>query len=258
MADIRIHVLNFHSIWSHVEIVLENKSTEPHTFYGINRWDYPKHKWFIGGPKYFIEQASSTYSFDIDADPDVLMNGWITYWRETQDEANIFGKNCAVAAQWFLTEFGGIPQPSLSNISLNHFAFGIFWPSFIPCPVMLPGRIMSNAAFHIEAKNNPETTTQYTYLFLYASLTLATLAFAASVFALTVAATVLTGGIAGLAIGVCVVGGLASSSGFFKAYNILSAKNNIGQAQLNQVSSHDMSSDNYLVHDEKSNYSMSC
>ena len=225
MAKIKVHVLNFHGIFSHIEIVLENTSTEPHTYYGINRWQGPSINWSINGPENYIEQASSSYSFDIDANPNEITNRWIEYWSETDREASILGKNCAVAAQWFLTEFAGIPKPNLSNVSWNHLALGIIWPSFISCPVTLPGRIMSNAKFHIEARINPEIANQYTHLFLYTSMALATFMVATTVFAITVAATVLSAGIAAIAIAGCAAVGITSTYGFFKAHNILSAKN---------------------------------
>ncbi|HVT62942.1 MAG TPA: hypothetical protein VHD33_05590, partial [Legionellaceae bacterium] len=194
MAIIKVHVLNFHSIFSHIEIVLENQSTNPHVYYGINRWEDPSDNWSLNGPQEYIKQASSTYSFDIDANPDEITKRWKKYWSDTEKEASILGKNCAVAAQWFLTEFAGIPQPNLSNVSWNHLALGIIWPSFIHCPVSLPGRIMSNAKFHITARINPEIANQYTHLFLYTSMALAIFMFAASVFAIAVAATILSGG----------------------------------------------------------------
>lgn len=225
MDKIRVHVLNFHGISSHIEIVLEKTSTEPHTYYGINRWAEPGSKWNINGPKRYIKQASSTYSFDIYAHSDEIVDIWKKYWSETDSEASILGKNCAVAAQWFLTEFAGIPKPGLANISWNHLTLGIIWPSFIPCPVTLPGRIMSNAKFHIEARLNPEIANQYTHLFLYTSMAFTTLMFATSVFAIAVAATILSGGIAAGAVAACAVVGIASTYGFFKAHNILSAKN---------------------------------
>jgi hypothetical protein len=225
LARVIVHILNFHSICSHVEIVLENTSIEPHTFYNIDRWTQPKNEWSIAGPKQYIEQASSTYSFDIEADPDEITSRWKKYWSETYYEALIFYKNCAVATQWFLTEFASIPKPNLSNMSWNHLFFGIFWPSFIPCPVTLPGRIMSNAKFYVEARTNPEIANQYSDLFLYKSMALATLMFSTSVFALAAAATILSGGLAALAITGCAVVGIASTHGFFKAYNIMSAKN---------------------------------
>ncbi|GEM_PF-2356193 len=224
MSRIKVHVLNFHGIFSHIEIVLENTSTVPSRYYGINRWEAPEYGWSINGPKQYIKQAGSTYSFEIDAEPAKIISRWDEYWKKTESEASVLGKNCAVAAQWFLTEFAGIPKPNLSNVSWNHLALGIIWPSFIPCPVTLPGRIMSNAKFHIESRTNPEVANQYTHLFLYASMALATLMFSASIFAIAVAATILSGGIAAVAIAGCAVVGVASTYGFFKAHNILSAK----------------------------------
>lgn len=224
MANIKVHLLNFHSIFSHIEIVLENTSTEPHTYYGINRWETPENQW-NQKPKAYIDMASSTYSFEINANPIAIVKNWNKYWNETDHEASILGKNCAVAAQWFLTEFAGVPNPNLSNVSANHLIFGIVWPSFIPCPITLPGRVMSNAKFHLEVRNHPEKASQYSELFLYTSIALAALAFTASVFALAVAATILTGGIGALVIAGCVVVGLASSYGFFNASNTLSARN---------------------------------
>ena len=224
-SKIKVHVLNFHGLFSHIEIVLENTSTEPHTYYGINRWDTPDSQWRIFGPQDMIDEASSVYSFDIDANPDDITKSWRKYWTETESEANILGKNCAVAAQWFLTEFAGIPEPDISNVSWNHLALGVVWPSFIPCPLTLPGRVMSNAQFYIEAKNNPEAANKYSQLFLYASMALATLAIATSVAAVIVAATILTGGIAAAVIAPAIVIGVASTYGFFKAHNVLAAKN---------------------------------
>ncbi len=225
MAKIKVHVLNFHGIFSHVEIVLENMSTHPRTYYGINRWEIPGQTWSDVQYKGYIAQAGSVYSFEIDANPDDIVNRWKNYWIKTQYQANILGENCAMAAHWFLMEFAGIPKPSLSNLSWNHLALGIIWPSFIPCPVTLPGRIMSNVKFHIEARNHPEVAAQYSHLFLYTSMALAILAFSASIFALTVAVTVLSGGGVIAPVVGCVFVGLASTQGFFKSYNLLSTKN---------------------------------
>lgn len=225
MANIKVHILNFYSIFTHIELVLENTSSEPHTYYGINRWEEPSNDWVYGGPQYYIEQASSVYSFNIEASPLEIITNWQTYWYKTRGDASIVGNNCGVAAECFLTEFAGIPKPSLSNISFNHLAFGIFWPSFIPFPITLPGRIASNAEFHIESRNHPELADQYSSLFLYSSIALATLLFSTSVFALMVASTILTGGIATLAVTACITTSLASAYGFFTAINLLSAKN---------------------------------
>jgi hypothetical protein len=226
MSIIKVHVLNFHSIVSHLEIALENTSTTPHSYYIINRWDEPRDSWSkYDYFNYYIAHASSIYSFDIKADPDDITDRWINYYEKTYDDASILGKNCAVAAQWFLTEFAGIPKPGLSNVSWNHLSFGFIWPSFIPCPVTLSGRVMSNAKFYIEAMNNPEAAAKYSRLFLYTSIALASLAFSASIFALIVATTVLSGGIAAIATTACVSTGIASTYGIFKARNTLQAKN---------------------------------
>ena len=238
--SIRVHVLNFHSIFPHIEIVLENTSTK--TYYGINRWELPENGW-SQKPQSYITSASSVYTFDIDADPNTIVQNWRKYWSETEEEASILGNNCAVAAQWFLTEFAAIPSPNLSNVSFNHLAFGIVWPSIIPCPVTLPGRIMSNVKFHVEARHHPEMADQYSKLFLYASIALAVLALSASIFALSVAATVLTGGIATLAITCSIIGIVASSYGFFQATNFLSAKG-IGD-ELKKADERSMGSDSF-------------
>lgn len=233
MANIRVHILNFHNITnSHMEILLENTSTEPSQYYVINRWDeYPSRSWWCaeGERPKILDRASSTYSFEKELNPREVVDSWLIYFSKTRLSAHVLGENCAVAAQWFLTEFAGIPEPSLSNVSANHLALGIMWPSFIPCPVTLPGRVMSNAKFHMEAQNNPETAEHFSKLFLCTSLSTAMLAFGASVFALAVAATVLTGGLAAVAIAGCTAAALVSSYGFFKAYNKLSAKSMVAE-----------------------------
>ena len=147
--------------------------------------------------KHTISEASSVYSFNIEADPCKIVESWNTYWSETEKKAHVLGENCAVAAQWFLKEFAAVPEPSLANISFNHLAFGIMWPSFIACPVTLPGRIMANAKFHIEQKNNPDAAKEaalYTSLFVFTSMSLATLAillYDSALFALTVAIAII-------------------------------------------------------------------
>lgn len=229
MANIKVHVLNFHSIFSHIEIVLENTSTTPHTYYNINRWvEYPSSQWQEIGidptPDFYIQWASSRFSFNIEADPTIITKKWQKYWCDTEPDASILSNNCAVATQWFLKEFANIPEPNLSNISWNHLAFGILWPSFIPCPITLPGRIMSNVKFHVEAKTNPNNATQYTQLFLYMSLAFAALAFAASLFTLVIASTLLSGGIAALAIAGSTANMLTSHHSFFKTYHQITTK----------------------------------
>jgi len=147
---------------------------------------------------------------------------------------SMIGNNCAVSTQWFLTKFAAIPQPDLSNVSANNFLFGIAWPSFIPCPVALPGRIMSNARFHMEAREHPEKVAQYSRLFLYSSIALAIVAFSTSMFALLLAAEVLKGAIAVVSILACVATSMLSTYGLFCAVNLLSAKHIAETGQLNK------------------------
>lgn len=228
MNKIKVHVLNFHGIFSHIEIVLENTASQPHVFFCINRWDKPSDKWSTA-PRNCIDWASSTYSFDIYADPDEISSKWRKYWYATESQASILGLNCATAAQWFLREFAAIPNPDHLNVSWNHLAFGIVWSSLIPCPVTLPGRIMSNAKFYMEAKTNPQIANQYSHLFLYTSMALAILVFAGAMFALVAAATILSGGIAAIAIAGCASVSAGSIYSFFESYNTLSVKHISGE-----------------------------
>jgi hypothetical protein len=232
---IKVHVLNFHSVFSHIEIVLENTDISPHKFYGINRWETPGERWSDSRYKNYIWEAGTIFSFDIEADPQEIVNDWRGYWTETDQSASILGNNCAVAAQWFLKKFAKIDNPSISNVSWNHLALGIIWPSFIPCPITLPGRIMSNVQFHVDAKNNNITGQQYSRLFLYISMALATLVFAISVFALTVAVNILTGGLATFVAAVAVGVNITSTYGFFKANNALNAKNTYEESHSNSI-----------------------
>lgn len=180
MAQIKVHLLNFHGPFnSHIEIVLENLSDKNRGFYNLDRWSTPLKTWGKK-PEGYIANASSVYSFDIIADPYDITNSWINYWYDTEEDARVLGDNCAVATQWFLSKFAGIPQPGSSNFSLNYLSCGVVWPSFIPCFVTLPGRILSNAKFHLEAKNNPEMAAQYSRLLEYIYKALAVLAFAVS------------------------------------------------------------------------------
>ena len=233
MATIKVHLLNFHFIWSRIGIVLEDTSTNPPLFYGLARWEEPKRRW-SRHPECFIAQASSVYSFDIDASPAEIINEWTAYWRDTHDEMSMIGNNCAVSTQWFLTKFAAIPEPDLSNVSFNHFFLGVVWPSFIPCPVTLPGRVMANARFHIEAREHPENAERYSRLFLYSSIALAIVVFSTSLFALLLAAEVLKGAIAVVSIVTCVTTSMLSTYGFFCAVNLLSAKHIAEIRQINK------------------------
>jgi hypothetical protein len=214
MSQVNVHVLNFHGPVTHIEILLENTSVAPHTYYIINRWDTPKAEWNVSCQD-ILNYASSKYTFPIEANPDEITSQWTAYWKKTYASSSILGQNCAVAAQWFLNHFADIPNPSLSNLSMNHLMFGMFWPSFIPFPITLPGRIMSNAKFHIEANKHPEEAAQYSKLFLYTSLAVSLLLFSASALTLALASHM---------IGAALLTGAVSGYGVFTAYNFLSAK----------------------------------
>lgn len=238
MANINVHILNYHALCSHIEILLENTSVEPHTYLNLNRWARPATRWlqsdcFWDFDEISPESASSSYTFSIQANPNTILKDWRNYWQATDEDASILGDNCAVAAQWFLNQFADIPDPSLSNLSLNHLAFGIFWPSFIPCPVTLPGRIMSNAKFHIEARKHPEHVEQYSRLFLYTGLALALLTISASVFGLMLASSMANLSMALATATASIVGGAAGTYGFFETYHLLSAKNIVDDAKKN-------------------------
>lgn len=230
MPTIKVHLLIFHGLFSHIEIVLENTSSKEKEFYRINRWetDPPNHSWDsdyeLNSCKKYIQEASSVFSFNIEANPDEITREWINYWNKTQQTASIFGNNCAVATQWFLNKFANIPDPDFLYVSLNHLAFGILWPSLIPCFAMSPGRIMSYTKFWIEAKENPQLLAKYSYLILNIYMALTLLIWGFSVLALSIAASVLSGGIASIAVVACVTFGAVSAYGFFKAYNLSSKK----------------------------------
>ena len=227
MASIKVHTLLFYGPWSHIEILLENNSTTPAEYYHVNRWVRPNDTgWYVHpNAKTPIDEADAHYSFDIEAEPSDIHQVWHDYWHSTAREASILSNNCADAAQWFLTHFANIPAPGPCNISLNHLAFGIFWwPSFIPCPISLPGRIMDNAQFHAEARKNPNAAEQYSHLYLRMVLGVSALLIAASITGIVLAATIMSGGIAAGIIAGCVVAGATSSYAFFQSYNHLSAK----------------------------------
>lgn len=185
MRDIIVHVLNFDGLTSHITIILEDRSVNPHGLYQLDRWAGPRTEWHYGSRvsadiSDACQVAGSVYSFTIKADPTQITEDWCEYWHATKDNASPIGNNCAVAAQWFLKTFANVPEPALDNISLNYFALGILWPSFLPCPVTLPGRIMSNVQYHIDRQADPdavETANIYSRALLYASIGLATVVF---------------------------------------------------------------------------------
>jgi len=165
----------------------------------------------------YVPQQFPQYSFMIDTDSQTVINKWQEYWNNTKNEATALGKNCAVAAQWFLTQFANIPEPNHSNISLNHAFLGLVWPSFIPSPASLPGRIMSNAKFYLDARNHPEIANYYSKLFLQGCLLASSTAFMASSTNISSNNSTATNGVLAVTAGV-------SSYVFFKSWNFLSAQ----------------------------------
>lgn len=109
--------------------MLENVSTNE--YYFIFRFREPKLEWRGGEvlgkllPS-MISRASATFAFLIkDKYPNYIIDQYRSWYYQTALEANPYGNNCAVAAQWFLNKFADIPEPGLSNISVNRLALGV-------------------------------------------------------------------------------------------------------------------------------------
>jgi hypothetical protein len=127
---------------------------------------------FIGTPyiPFNVEKVkkwgnNSIYTFNIEADPDEIIREWQEYYKHTFDDMGLTKNNCAISAQWFLERFAGIPAPSAEEgpASYNYFTLGIFCPSFFSdLSKILPGRIMSNARYHLNnsAKIMPNCLTK--------------------------------------------------------------------------------------------------
>lgn len=172
---IDVYVQNFFGPNSHIEILLTYESNESSYYYIINRWALPIHNFLKINQNFknnCINKAGSNFHFQINADPNVIASAWCTKYSNTASHANIITENCADAAEWFLSRFAKIPKTrSSSNISFNHVIFGIFWPSFLPSFITLPGRVFSNAKFYISARKKPmlgfgKILLLYTVLFL--------------------------------------------------------------------------------------------
>ncbi len=159
MAIINVYLLNFHGVVSHLELLLQD-AEQPRLYYAINRWAYP-FPTFMPSYQTKIASASSVYAFSIDANPRDIIHQWTTYFYATKKQASLLDLNCAEAVQWFLTTFAGIPYPKPFNapLSINHVAFGFFLPSPLPCPWLLPGRVMSHAQYWIEKNQGTSVLT---------------------------------------------------------------------------------------------------
>lgn len=153
MAKIKVHLLNYHSVFSHIEILLEHTPTKGcPVYYTIDRTSKPGKVFSKNNLKPYHNDVSSTFTFEIDADPTSIITKWNTYYFESKHQSGLFYYNCADATQWFLHEFANIPNPSFLTlpISTNLLTMGIFIPSFLPTGITLPGRVMDNAKFHIK------------------------------------------------------------------------------------------------------------
>ena len=231
MAKLKVTILNFHSLFSHLEILLEDTSTTPSTYYVINQWD-PAQSAFTNrisgaiGSKY-QEEASSTFSFEIEEDPKEIIKAWRDYQRKTLPDACISSYNCADAGQWFLNKYAHVPNPRpfAPPYTVNHVIMGIFLPSYMPIGITLPGRIMDNAKFHINARKIPDHAPRFSDLSLKIGIAVAAFAIAACIAGIIAASIFLTGGLSALVITSCVVAGALSTNGLFKPANVLAARN---------------------------------
>ena len=154
---IKVHLLNYYGVTSHVEICLEysdiNEDGILETKYlTMNRWAAPT-PWLLRYWQQF-ENADEKISFEINADPNIIYTQWHQYWYDSAKNSSIVGNNCAVASQWFLTKYCNIPEPCTSGLNINHMALGVCWPSFIHCPILLPGRVFDNAQFYLATKDD--------------------------------------------------------------------------------------------------------
>lgn len=152
--EITVRVINFHYIHSHIELLLEYKNENEPFYYNINCWRPAVNGWETEYNPLFdaFDNFRSDYIFKIHADPNKIVKDWYSYQKKHYGIGSIFNENCAVAVQKFLTHFADIPAPSSTdpeNTSWNHVLLGfIWWPSYVPCPIMLPGRVMDNVKFH--------------------------------------------------------------------------------------------------------------
>lgn len=182
-TTIKVHVLFLQG--HHIELLLENpdsiaqiKNNSLHklpSYYCINRWREPNQSWLANQddkPKEktvfrnFIalkEKASEQYSFEIEEDPKVIVHDWIQYYEDTKKNAHIFGENCAVATQWFLSKYAQIPRPAFwaAPVGINQVMYYFYTPSFIPHFALLPKRVFDNAKFHLNIRNNPNVKETY-------------------------------------------------------------------------------------------------
>lgn len=232
-TEIEVTLLNFHGINSHIEILLSYVDARGDKFiYTINQWAKP-HRLFYSGEEWlaFAEkksgEANSKFTFSLQADPIEISIAWFKRRHERANKASLFTENCADAAEWFLEQFAKIPKTHFysSYVSVNHFMFGLFVPSFLPLGITLPGRVMDNAKFHIKALTNKENIKRYSNTLLNICKAMAIIAVTVSIAGIIAAALFLTGVLAtGVMAGTSILA-LTGSLSFFKAHNLKHQKN---------------------------------
>ncbi|NKB46220.1 MAG: hypothetical protein GKR77_00325 [Legionellales bacterium] len=219
-------------------------------------------------------QANTVCTFVIEADPSEIENKWKAYYEK--NPTHLLSNNCAAAVQWFLTTFTSIPHPQLTNsLRLNYLSLGFFWPSAVPCPVTLPGLIISNVEFHLEIKKrltaimkNSDSLTQSCQQLQqcikrsrFAMIVTASIG-ATSIFGLLVATNILTCGIAiagttsifGLLIATSVLtSGIATAAIFISMYAFSKAYNtwSIHSELLQQLSTEFTDNSSILLADTR-------
>lgn len=178
IEKMKVHILFTHG--HHIEILLEYETTENKLFYSMNRWRDPRESWETDEEIVSAEpqgknlkagrfsslinnKAEEIYSFIIQACPNEIIENWKQYHSSTKEDAFIFGYNCAMAAQWFLSKYAQIPTPK--NLSapfqLHQVYYYVHWPSFFPAFALIPHKVFHNAKFHLEARNRSEVKESY-------------------------------------------------------------------------------------------------
>lgn len=226
MPKIKVHILNFHGGNSHLEVLLQNISDDPIRSYIINQWNPANKKFANYSRNDYLKRASSTFSFEIEADPEEIVKAWREHQKETEPTASILYNNCADAVQWFLNKYAHIPssRPFAFPMSVNHLIFGISVPSFLPIGITLPGRVMDNAKFYVNIKNKIDPMPKRSDLALKLTIAVGVATIGLSIVGIMAASIFLTGGLSALVIAGCIVAGALATHGFFKSANTLAAR----------------------------------
>ena len=163
-------------------------------------------------------EPGSKCVFEIEGDINEILDWW-----DRRGLHSIIHNNCGDITQEFLERFANIPAPHAlaAPFSINYFSLGICLPSFLPIGITLPGRIMDNAKFYIEARNNPEMIQQYSAWALKLTMAVSIVLMVLSIIGIEAAAALLSGSIVMPAVVTCLVVGTVSSIGFFKSANKL-------------------------------------